>query len=289
MTPLLFTLALGCTPDQNFAERSIEMIAVAYGDFDAVELNLNRLEVPHQLYEGFISGPAYDEGPEDLDLISLEVEYLFTGETESEGRVLFLNDVVFVNSGTRGFGEYVYNGLDRDDGIVTDGVAIDNVREYVEDGGVLVVSDWAYELVEAAWPGQIEFFGDDTALDEAQAGSVGRYTARAGSDAVRDAVGDEVSVSYDFSYWTVIEAVASDVDVHLSADVLFRVSDSEGEGTLPDAPLLVSFEVGNGLVIYSTFHWNAQSAALADPLLTALVEGLPVAGAAEDTTEDTGE
>ena len=284
MTPLLFTLALGCTPDQNFAERTIDMIAVAYGDFDAVELNLNRLEVPYQYYEGFISGPAYDDGPEDIDLISLEVEYLFTGETE-DGRVLFLNDVVFINSGTRGFGEYVYNGLDPDDSIVTDTESIDNVREYVERGGVLVVSDWAYELVEAAWPTHVEFFGDDLALDEAQAGSVGRYTATAQSDTVKEALGDEVSVSYDFSYWTVIESVSSDVTVHLSADVLYRADDASGEEQAADVPLLVSFEVGDGLVIYSTFHWSAQSAALADPLLTALVEGLPVEGATEDTGE----
>lgn len=275
MASLILAL-VGCTPDQGFVEKDYGMIAVVTGDFDAIEQSLNRLLVPYQLYEGYISGPVYEDGPDDVDAILLESEGLFTGESE-EGRELFLFDVVFVNSGTRGFGEYVYNGVEPDDALVTDEDAINNVREYVGAGGVLVVSDWAYELIEAAWPDRLDFYGDDALLDVAQAGSVGRYQARANPDTVLEALGgQDASVEYNFSYWTVIEAVGEGVDMHLSADIDYRVSGSEGEGTLPDAPLLVSFTEGSGLVVYSTFHWTAQSAPMADALLTALVEGLPV-------------
>ncbi len=272
MLPLVAAL-IACTPDQGFAEQSYEMIAAVTGDFDAVEQNLGRLLVPYQLYEGYTSGPVYGDGAEGMLLKS---EGLFTGETE-EGRELFLYDAVFVNSGTRGFGEYVYNGIDPDDSLATDEVVIGNVRDYVEAGGVLVVSDWAYELIELAWPDRLDFYGDDTLLDAAQAGSVGRYQARAGSDLALEAIGgQDASLVYDFSRWTVIEAVGEGVEVHLSADIRYRISDAEGEGDLPEVPLLVSFTEGQGLVVFSSFSWVAQSAPLADGLLSALVEGLPV-------------
>lgn len=281
MLPLVAAL-IACAPDQGFVEQSYEMIAAVTGDFDAVEQNLGRLLVPYQLYEGYTSGPVYGDGAEGMLLKS---EGLFTGETE-EGRELFLYDAVFVNSGTRGFGEYVYNGLAPDDSLATDEAVIGNVRDYVAAGGVLVVSDWAYELIELAWPDRLDFYGDDTLLDAAQVGSLGRYQARAGSELALEAIGgQDASLTYDFSNWAVIEAVGEGVEVHLSADISYRISDAEGEGSLPDVPLLVSFTEGRGLVVFSSFSWVAQSAPLADGLLSALVAGLPVGGGADTGAE----
>ncbi len=285
ISPILWALVgPACTPDQGFIEKSVDMISVVSGDFDYVEENLDRLLVPFQLYEGYINGPTYDEDIEP-DQILLDAETLFLGESAEGGLEINLFDVVFVNSGARGFAEYVYNGLEPDDSLVRDTEAITNVQNYVESGGVLVVSDWAYELVEAAWPDKIEFFGDDAALDAAQAGSVGRYTATVDEGLVEALGGETASVQYNYSYWTVIESVGEGVNTHLSADITYRVSASEGEGTLTGAPLLVSFAQGDGLVIFSTFHWNAQTAALSDALIAALVEGLPV-NSAEDTGDE---
>ena len=36
-----------------------------------------------------------------------------------------------------------------------------NLRDYVDEGGSVYASDWAHMIIEAAWPNQIEFVGND--------------------------------------------------------------------------------------------------------------------------------
>ena len=85
---------------------------------------------------------------------------------------------------------------------------------------------------------------------------------------------DAVTLQFDFTYWTVIESVADDVDVYLRGDVEYRLSDSEGYATLEDVPLLVGFNVGGGRVIYSSFHWHSQNENIADTIMLRVAEGL---------------
>ena len=88
---------------------------------------------------------------------------------------------------------------------------------------------------------------------------------------------DEVTLSYNYSNWTVIEAVGEGVDVLLKGDIEYRVSASEGTGVATDVPLLFSMTQGSGQVIFSTFHWNAQNPDLADRMMLAVAEGLGAA------------
>jgi hypothetical protein len=283
---LVAGLLLGCTPEQEFHEIPIDAIAVSAGDYDRMEAVLLRQNVNYHLYEGYIVGATYD--PElDADQISLEVETLLgTDEIDYFG-------AIFLNSGTRGFGEYVYNGVDADDGLVADADVVENVVQFVSGGGVLVVSDWAYDIVEAVWPEMLTFAGDETVIDDAQRGSRGDVQAMVHDRALVDELGQNlVSVSYDFSHFAVILEASDAVDVYLTGDIDYRASESDGEEELEDVPLLVGFEHGAGHVYFSNFHWNAQTSAAADAMMFTLVEGLyPGDGEQEDTgqgPEDTG-
>ena len=89
-------------------------VAVVSGDFDHMAEILVRLDISYTDFEGYIERAIYDERM-DPDINSLKVEGLFHGENDREG-VPTINtyDAVFINSGTRGLGEYVYNGVDPD-------------------------------------------------------------------------------------------------------------------------------------------------------------------------------
>ena len=277
----------GCTPDQEFVDNSIDQVAVVAGDFDAMESLLDRLLIPFYLYDGFINGPAYsvEEDGADFEKNPLKVEGLFALDLE-------IFQVVFVNSGIRGFGEVIYNGVSPDDALASDPAVIEAARAYVEGGGTLVVSDWAYELVELTWPDAISFYGDDQELDDAQVGGDPASISAGVHDDLVEALGESVSIDYNFGRWTVMEGVADHVTVHLSGDTDYWVSAADGLDTLEDVPMLVSFAAGAGQVIYSNFPWNIQSAGLADALLTGLVEGLPLdtaeAGAAQQDPDALG-
>ncbi len=281
MFAYLLGALLGCAPENTVVEIPIDAIAVAAGDYDRVEEVLLRGLVNYQLYEGYIVGASYDETIEADDIV-LEVEDLLKeDELETFG-------AVFVNSGTRGLGEYVYNGIERDDGLVSDEQVIAAVSDWVSGGGVLVVSDWAYDLVEACWPDAIEFVGDETLLDDAQRGSRGSVSATVREAGLQETLGETViALEYDFSHWALIDSVADHVQIHLSGDAVYRASEAEGEVTLRDLPLLVSFESGNGQVVFSTFHWRVQNNFVADSLLFSVVDGL-YEGAGEEQG-DTGE
>ena len=291
MTPLksvafaAFVALTGCENDTEIGALKYDNIAVVAGDFDEIQAAFDRQEIAHQVYEGFTSTATYDEDI-DPNLIALKVESLFGSSDE-----LGTYDAVIVNSGVRGFGEYVYNGVDADDSLVTDDAMIENVRSFVEGGRLLMVSDWAYDLVETAWPDAIDFYGDDTLLDDAQAGSASTEGVSAAvlDPGLQGALDSEsFNVQYDYSYWSAIASVGDDVEVLLSGDVEVRISEAEGYETLTDSPLLVAFDTDRGRVVYSTFHWRAQDPQLGDAMLLQVAQGLQPGSATYENTGDTG-
>ena len=287
MTSLwLATLAVACI-ETGVNVRPIDAVAVVAGDFDHVGESLGRQLIGYQTYEGYICCASYDP---DIDPagIALKSETLFTGESESGGREIFEYDMVMVNSGARGFGEWEYNGVEPDDHLATDPVAIDNTVEWVERFGVLWVSDWAYDLVERGWTDHIDFYGDDELLDAAQVGTIGRIEARVTDTDLEEALDSaQVSLAFNYSDWMVMEAIeGADVEVLLRGDAEVRLSASEGYGVVQDIPLLVTFPHGEGQVILSSFHWNAQNADLVDTILLTVAEGLnPGAGSDVEATD----
>lgn len=280
----LLALALGpaCQSDNKISSIAVERVAVTTGDFDRVEESLARNGVVHDVFEGYISIPVYD--PEaDAGAMSPKVEELFSGQNEDGYPLTVEYDAIFVNSGTRGFGAFVYNGLESDDSLVnaaSTGAAID---AFLEQPRTLVVSDWAWELVEANFPDQIQFQNEELGLDGAQVGLSDRVTAEIlDPKLAENALSDTLDLSFDFQYWAVMASVGPEVDVYLRGDIELRGQDGEGAVTLQDVPLLVGFDAGAGRVLYSSFSWKAQRPAVTDLLLLSLIEGLQVDTNADD-------
>jgi hypothetical protein len=276
ITVLALTAGLcgACNNERGFSFRDVDSVAVTIGDFDNVQEPFNRMVVDTTRYDGIISTATWVEDEEDFQAPTLDVETLFLSERNQELRS---HGVVFVASGTRGFGEREYNSLQPDDGIVSSEIAQENAEGFVRQGGVLWLTDWSYDLIPRTFPDQIDFLGDESQLDAAQRGDIGRITARVVDEDLAAALEtDQLSLEYNFSNWAVIESVADDSDVRvwLRGDVTYRDGSGEGTRNLTDVPLLVSVRTGGegrGELVYSTFHLDAQNGAVIDTMLQTIV------------------
>jgi len=282
---ILALMAGACKSDQKFADIKVDQIAVTTGDFDRVEEALIRGDVSHTLFEGYISIPVYDPDA-DPSLMSPKVENLFQGTNEDGYPQIVDYDAVFVNSGTRGFGAYVYNGLETDDELILDARTLDALDAFFEEPRTLLVSDWAFDLVEAAFPDKIHFLHEEDGLDAAQLGTSDTVLADVTQAALEENLqSDTLQLTFDFDHWAVMDSVDTGVQVYLKGDVEYYAPGGEGSQVLEDVPLLVGFEHGYGRVIFSSFSWRAQRPAVQDLLLLTLIEGLEL-NATGDTPED---
>ena len=286
----LFLLA--CKSDQEIQALRWDQLALVSGDFDNMGEPLVRLGVGYTEFEGFISQAVYN--PEiSSDNFQLSVENLLLGENTDGSLVMNDYDALFISSGTRGLGQYEYNGVEEDNFLVNDPIVLENLDSFTSKGKSLVISDWAGDLIEAAWPDKIQFVNEDrceelTCWDVGQMGTSEQVIARVHDMELQNKLGtDSVALGFDFSYWSVIQSVGDGVTVHLSGDVEYRISGSEGYGTLEDVPLLVSFRAGGGQVIFSSFHWSSQNSAVADTIMLHVAEGLTpkLSVPAEDAAE----
>lgn len=271
----LAALAGACGNETTVNFRDVDKIAVTVGDFDDVQAPFDRMVVPTTRYDGIISTATWVEDEDEFVAPSLNVEGLFLSDSNDEFREY---GAVFVASGTRGLGGREYNSLQPDDQLVASEEAMDNAEAFVSTGGVLWLTDWAYDIVPRTFPDKIDFLGDEDVLDAAQRGDIDdRVQARVVDERLAEALGTEqLSLKYNFSNWAVIEDVADDGDVKvwLRGDVTYRDEDGEGTQTLTDVPLLVSVQIPNerqGELVFSTFHLDAQNSAVIETLLTTIV------------------
>ncbi len=276
-------LALLACVENGLAERKLDSLAVVLGDFDDVGTALSRMGVGVTEYDGFVVQATYEaeEGRTRRGEVGLSLEQLLTRDDTSGRAEIQLYQAVFINSGSRGLNAWRYDNLfEPDDSVLTDADALESLCGFVNGGETLVLSDWAYDAVEACWPDAVNFFGDEGGESgDTDAAQTGEASSLVSADVVSpelvERVGsDTVSLAYDFSNWAVITSVGPETEVLLSGAVRYQPSSGESFQTLVDVPLLVRFTHNKGQVVYSTFHWAAQPPGLTDALLLGAVEGL---------------
>jgi len=171
--------------------------------------------------------------------------------------VLSQYDIVFFNCGAAALEADYLNSQ----------VMKDNLRAFVEAGGSVYASDQAYDIVEQAFPEKIEFLHDDLpAPQRAQFGHVMEAVPAQITDlALATAMGtNSIELHYPLSAWAVMRSVASDVRVFIrgNADVqlvtFFGITTglpiSYSDQTLNNVPHTVSFNHGEGSVVFTSFH-----------------------------------
>ncbi len=131
-----------------------------------------------------------------------------------------------------------------------------NLFNWVDQGGALYTSDWAFDVVANVFPGHAT--GDRIGTD-------GDYGAQVLDNPLAEHLDkDDVELDYNLGAWNVIFSIEADVEE------LVRGVDGE----VRNMPLLFRFEQGDGRVTYTTFHNEAQTTADMDRILSYLVFSL---------------
>lgn len=237
----------------------LDRTVVFVGDADQVTLPSEACFDPTALDIALISG--------DYDDVDLVLEHLgFTSYTQIDGAnpaalAAFLTDPEQLSR----YDLVFFNGGHVEQGVIYDGNPANEtpdrvaaaLRAYVQAGGAVFATDWAYDVVEGAWPDAIDFVGDDRIPNAAQLGEYADIDAQVTDEALAGFLGkNRIGVAYDLPVWPPMSAVQPYVSLHLSGTVSVR----EGTAvyTLPAAPLLVSFSDGQGRVGFSTFRFAAN-------------------------------
>ena len=212
-------------------------VAVITGDYDDFQLVLNNMGFAnYQLIDGLVDT--------DLSDFLLDLD------------AMMQYDIIFFNGGH--IEEDIVYDTDGSEDSYPDGekpyqIIQSNIKSYVEAGGAVYGSDWAYDVIEQCWPDRVEFVGDDTVPDDAQVGEYDLVNAAVSDAALADWLGENyVDIEYDLPVWAPIESTAGSVTEHLSGNVSYR--EGQNEYALASVPLLVSFTSGEGKVVYSTFR-----------------------------------
>jgi hypothetical protein len=245
-----YTVYVTYGPDQLMSE------PVRVGNGENVVLPEPSCFDPLELDVAVVSGD-YDDFGRVLDDMGF-VNYHPIDGTDQEQLTQFLSspeelaryDLIFFNGGIVEDG-VIYDLRDATNPVPD--LVIQNIRDYVEEGGSIYASDWSYDIVEIGWPDKIDFVGADEVPDDAQLGDYEALQAAVTDASLSEYLAKQyIEVEYDLPVWPPIETVSRSVSVHLTGTVPY--SDGLSDYTLSSVPLLVTFNAGEGKVAFSTFR-----------------------------------
>lgn len=220
-------------------------------------------------------------GTEQFDIFG-NASDLFADEDGDGEKDLFNYDIIFINCGAnesplnQKATPHTHNHVHaKSSGSATTLSEEDRaaLKDYVESGGILYTTDWAYDYIEQVFPSYVDYHGDDDkSADEpeewnnAQVGNSGietdgtllqtnmetwleNVTCFDGESCIND--DDTVHITDFLGGWAVIDGAHSGASSDVTQWVEGDVAWSGGSGV---RPLTVSFQAGNGSVFYSSYH-----------------------------------
>ena len=232
-------------PEPACVDAGSAHVAVITGDWDNIEDILAGAGITDiTMYDG-LNGTA----PTDHDLLG-DLDLMAT------------YDIIFINCG-----QY-------ENDFWTDPKYVNNIRTYVDAGGSLYASDWAYDFVEIAFPEVIDFDGEDTVRNDAATGESGPLSAEVTDPALATALGaTQVNLNYDLPQWVVPASATNTARVLVTGSATAFDINTFQSYNVPNAPLAVQFHFGQngGSVIYTSFHNEQQATADMNLILNYMV------------------
>ena len=204
-------------------------IAVVDGGYDHIEQILDGLGIEYTLYDDNSAASMFG----NLELM----------ETY---------DIIFINCGSNAD---VLNASDEH--------KLNNVRDFVSNGGSIYASDHAAFSIGYAFPNAVDFLGFHGLASTVEANII---------DPTMQTLleSSSTTIDYDLNQWMIINSVSSDVDVLVSGDVQLLSYEVRNE-----IPLAVRYQRGEGTVVYTTFHNEIQGTTFAvDKLLQEMIFSL---------------
>jgi hypothetical protein len=232
-------------------------IAVVSGDFDAVQKVMKRLHFANiTIFKGH-------EDFNEVDDLQLNRDGSWSGQLlDGPNPEIFNYKIAMFNSGVNedDLGPYGSAQYTR---------RIQTLRRFVDEGGFVYVSDWAYDLIAGGFGSPLVFRG--SALpNTAQQGLNGHYQATITDDNLATVLGtSRVDVNMRVPQWAVVQAVQADVKVYAKATI--KVPPEGAPEVLEDVPLLMSFNLGKGSVVFSSFQTKDQMSEEIDQMMEYLI------------------
>jgi len=232
-------------------DRRAASIAVLTGTFDHIEQILDQLGVTYQLYEGDSAALNPNSARSGLDLLKNLNE-------------LLTYDILFINCG-----EW-YQSFNLSTQAEVDLMEA-NLVTFVQSGGSLYVSGWAYYWAELAFPEAVDYYGDDLFEGSAKKGNIiDNLVADVISTPFQNALAPATTLTIKFNWpaWVVASSVSFTSTVHILAASVPTFSE-----TLTDVPLVVSHKPTetSGTVFFTSFHHEAQLSGQMEQVLRFLV------------------
>ena len=234
------------TSDRCFKAGGVK-IAVVQGDADQIESLLDDLGFKHDDFD--TAAGATSAGAK------------FLGNSTNMNSY----DVIFVDCGSKL--DTIFTGAAKT-------TIVSNVKAFVAAGHSLYASDWAWQIVETAFPDAIDFYGDDTSTKKSTAGPSTTAGPRQGpgptlaekkagaaaytmagniiDTGLAAVVGKATTTLYeDLGTWVVMQTPGKGTVVEIEASIKAVAPKAGDWGTVP---LVVRFPAGTGHVVYTSFH-----------------------------------
>jgi hypothetical protein len=150
-----------------------------------------------------------------------------------------------------------------------------NLRRFVDEGGSIYASDWAYLMVESPFPDALTFMGDDSEPGTAFRGASGTTNAIVVDTAMANLLGgNQAAISYDLDIWAAMDSV-NQGEVLLEGEFQYFIDPENGNQTeVNEAPLAARFQHGSGKATYTSFHNEVQTTVDMERLLEDIVLSL---------------
>lgn len=270
-------VALGGNIDAGAAN-----IAVVTGQFDSMEDVLAKSGLGSVDFFGnlVLGSEAFDlyDGDDTLDSDYREFSELFEIDPSTGNPRINNYDIVFINCGANdyGFSDETFS-VDPEDSEVQN-----IIFNYVNSGGRLYATDWAYDYIEQTFPEYIDFYGSESITDpfepeyahDAQEGiSIDSESATILNDDLRTYLSnaeceDEstclnsdgtLHVEGFLGAWAVMEGVHSmNSNVTIYTEGPAPTFSDDPEADPPIRPLMVSLSIGEGKVFFSSYHTESN-------------------------------
>ena len=229
-------------------------VAVVTGDYDDFQRVIEQM--------GFDNYTIYDGLTTGTDICDVCEDNLRNFLLDADEMAQF--DIIMFNGGH--IEEDIVYDIEPGNGGDADAI-MGNIVGFVQNGGSIYASDWAYDEVEIGWPSRIDFLNDDAEPNDAEVGEQQTVDATISDSALADWLGSKdghIDIDYDLSTWPAAVSVDDSVSVHVQGNVDVQVGPVQD--TVSPSPLLVSFNDGDGKVVYASFRVAANAST--DMLLT---------------------
>ena len=202
-------------------KKSETKIAVVTGHWDQIELILTQLGLKYDLYDG-------------VWLTNQAIELLTNPQKMAE------YDIIFFDCGANHYDILSFN---------TNAI-VQNLYTFVQNGGSIYASDWAFVYAEWPWPNAIDFYGGNQDNFAPKVGDAGELQGTVVDGGLAGFLGKaDVTINYNLGIWVVVSGVAPTTTVHITGFV---------PQAGPNSPLMMSHVEGDGKVLYTTFHNEQQ-------------------------------